>query len=68
MKPVAVELHIGRVVWHGPQAPDARALEAAITAALTRALAQDDAPVAATALARAGQQIAGQLLPRLPGG
>jgi hypothetical protein len=68
LKPAVVELRIGHVVWHGPGAPDSRMLESAIEAALMRALAQDDAPVAATAPARAGRQIAGQVLPRLPGG
>lgn len=68
MKAAALQLRIGRVVWHGPGAPDARSLETAIAAALARALAQQEAPAADSAPARAGNAIAGRLLPRLPDG
>ena len=65
MKPERVELRIGRVVWHGGGAPDAQALAAAVQAALQRALAQQQAPAAASALGHAGDAVARHVMPRL---
>jgi hypothetical protein len=68
MKPAAIELHIGRVVWHGAGAPSAELLAVAIEAALTRALAGEPRPPGATAAGGAGEAIAAGVLPSLPGG
>lgn len=68
MTPVSIELHIGRVVWHGSGAPDTQALAAAIEAALARALAQQPHPPGAGGLMHAADAVAKQLLPALPEG
>jgi hypothetical protein len=64
----SIELHIGRVVWHGGGAPDAQALAAAIEAAVASALAQQPAAQGAGTLAHAGEAVAKQLLPALAEG
>lgn len=68
MKTASIELHIGRVVWHGRGAPDAQALAAAIEAALAGALGLEPPPAPGSALSQAGAAVARQLLPALPEG
>ncbi len=61
----ALELHIGRVVWHGAGSPDAAALARAVEIALSRELAQQPPVPATDALSRLARSIARQLLPAL---
>ena len=68
MKPLRVEVQIGRVVWHGPGAPSAERLAAAVAAALAQALACE-APAAGGAVeGHAAEAIAARLRPSLPPG
>ncbi len=65
VKAASLQLRVGRIVWHGPGAPEASALAAALEAALARALAQQPAAPAADALSRQADAVVRQLLPAL---
>jgi hypothetical protein len=58
----SISLHIRRIVWHGPGAPDATALAAAIQARLNDAC---DRRPPAGAVQQAAQAIADALRPQL---
>lgn len=66
----AIELHLGRVVWHGAGAPEAQVFAAAVQDAMSRALQLQPSRTAArpTPLQRAAEAVAQQVLQRGSGG